>query len=143
MPYTRAVNLQDNDAFYGLNIPRTVIEKRNPEKTTIDPVTDLFRTDWPGVTTGPIVSQFLLSNFEIDSIDVEPKADPLFPGMDYMTSFQPWLDVQVMMHYMYCFRSVCLAPITTSVNRFSIYSLGPNHDACQPTLSQCSSFADA
>ncbi|CAN0542074.1 unnamed protein product, partial [Scytosiphon promiscuus] len=36
----------------------------------------------------------LLSNFEIDSIDVEPKADPLFPGMDYMTSFQPWLDVQ-------------------------------------------------
>lgn len=104
MPSTRAANLQDNDAFCGLNIPRTVVEKRNPARTIIDPVTDLFRTDWPGVTTGPIVSQFLLSNFEIDSIDVEPKANPLFPGMDYMTSFQPWLDVQVTIYSLNGFR---------------------------------------
>ena len=47
------------------------------------------------MTTGPLVSQFLLSDFEIDSIPVEPKAVPLTPGVDYMTSFQPWLDVQV------------------------------------------------
>lgn len=106
---SRAENLQDNDAFCGLNIPRTVVKGSDPEKTVIDPVTDLFRTDWPGVTTGPIVSQFILSNFEIDSIAVEPKAKPLFPEKDYMTSFQPWLDVQVRVHFssrlgLFCWR---------------------------------------
>eukprot|EP00904_Undaria_pinnatifida_P002852 jgi/Undpi1/12568/HiC_scaffold_6.g02237.m1 len=80
-----AENLQDLPDFKGLNIPRSKGGK-------IDPVTDLFRTDWPGVTTGPVVSQFMLSDFLIDSIVVTPKADPLFPGMDYMTAFQPWLD---------------------------------------------------
>jgi len=84
----RAENLEGLPAFEGLNIPRSKDGK-------IDTVTDLFRTTWPGVTTGPIVSQFLLSDFEIDSIVVEPKAVPLTKGMDYMTSFQPWLDVQV------------------------------------------------
>ena len=84
----RAENLQDLPAFEGLNIPRTKDGK-------IDTVTDLFRTTWPGVTTGPIVSQFLLSDFEIDSTVAEPKAVPLTKGMDYMTSFQSWLDVQV------------------------------------------------
>ena len=37
------------------------------------------------MTTGPVVSQFLLSDFEIDSIVVEPRAVPLTKGMDYMT----------------------------------------------------------
>ncbi|CAM9587810.1 unnamed protein product, partial [Laminaria digitata] len=82
-----AENLEGLPAFEGLNIPRSKDGK-------IDTVTDLFRTTWPGVTTGPVVSQFLLSDFEIDSIVVEPKAVPLTKGMDYMTSFQPWLDVQ-------------------------------------------------
>ncbi|CAM9233764.1 unnamed protein product, partial [Laminaria digitata] len=82
-----AENLQGNSAFKGLNIPRS-------KHGHIDPVTDLFRTDWPGVTTGPVVSQFLLSDFVIDSIPVEPKAIPLVAKMDYMTSFDDWLDVQ-------------------------------------------------
>ena len=71
--------------------------KRQPKswRGTINPATDLFRTDWPGVTTGPVVSQLLLSDFEVDSIVVEPKQVTLVPEMDYMTSFQPWLDVQV------------------------------------------------
>lgn len=80
--------MQGLPAFKGLNIPRSKGGK-------IDPVTDLFRTTWPGVTTGPVVSQFMLSDFLIDSINVTPKADPLTPFTDYMTSFQPWLDVQV------------------------------------------------
>eukprot|EP00904_Undaria_pinnatifida_P002849 jgi/Undpi1/12565/HiC_scaffold_6.g02234.m1 len=75
-------------SFKGLNIPRSKYGN------IIDPVTDLFRTDWPGVTTGPVVSQFLLSDFLIDSIRVEPKAAPLQPKKDYMTAFRPWLDVQ-------------------------------------------------
>eukprot|EP00904_Undaria_pinnatifida_P002851 jgi/Undpi1/12567/HiC_scaffold_6.g02236.m1 len=82
-----AENLGALPSFKGLNIPRS-------KNGNIDPVTDLFRTDWPGVTTGPVVSQFILSDFLIDSIRVEPKAEPLQPGMDYMTAFRPWLDVQ-------------------------------------------------
>lgn len=85
---TRTENLQALPDFTGLNIPRN-------EDGTIDPVTQLFRTDWPGVTTGPVVSQFMLSDFVIDSIVVPPKAVTLVPRMDYMTAFQPWLDVQV------------------------------------------------
>eukprot|EP00904_Undaria_pinnatifida_P000014 jgi/Undpi1/10012/HiC_scaffold_28.g12466.m1 len=81
------LNLQALPDFTGLNIPRQSDGK-------IDPVTDLFRTDWPGVTSGPVVSQLLLSDFVIDSIIVPPKAVTLVPRTDYMTAFQPWLDVQ-------------------------------------------------
>ena len=87
----RAENLQALPDFTGLNIPRQPDGK-------IDPVTDLFRTDWPGVTSGPVVSQLLLRDFANDSIVVPPKAVTLVPRMDYMTAFQPWLDVQVGIH---------------------------------------------
>ncbi|CAN0233495.1 unnamed protein product, partial [Ectocarpus fasciculatus] len=60
----------------------------------IDPVQDLFRTDWPGVTAGPVVSQLLLSDFVIDNIIVPPKQVTLVKEIDYMTTFQDWLDVQ-------------------------------------------------
>ena len=83
----RAANLDGMPGFTGLNIPRT--------DGKINPVTDLFRTDWPGVTADPIVFQLLLNDFIIDAIVVEPKQVTLVPQKDYMTSFQAWLDVQV------------------------------------------------
>lgn len=43
-------NLSRLPAFKGLAIPKG-------EDGIIDPVRDLFRTDWPGVTNGPVVSQ--------------------------------------------------------------------------------------
>eukprot|EP00904_Undaria_pinnatifida_P000009 jgi/Undpi1/10008/HiC_scaffold_28.g12462.m1 len=86
-PFGKTENLQALPDFTGLDIPRQSDGK-------IDPVTDLFRTDWPGVTSGPVVSQLLLSDFVIDSIIVPPKAVTLAPRTDYMTAFQPWLDVQ-------------------------------------------------
>lgn len=82
------VNLQGQPAFKGLNIPTR-------EDGTIDPVKDLFRTDYPGVTTGPVVSQLLLADFEIDAVVVEPRQVALLKDLDYMTSYQAWLDVQV------------------------------------------------
>eukprot|EP00904_Undaria_pinnatifida_P002847 jgi/Undpi1/12563/HiC_scaffold_6.g02232.m1 len=82
-----AANLDAMSGFTGLNIPRS-------DDGKIDTVTDLFRTDWPGVTAGPVVSQLLLNDFIIDAIVVEPKQVTLVPGKDYMTSFQAWLDVQ-------------------------------------------------
>ena len=47
------------------------------------------------LVTGPVVSQLLLNDFVIDTIKVSPKQSTLVPGMDYMTSVQDWLDVQV------------------------------------------------
>ena len=56
---------------------------------------DLFRTDWPGVSSGPMVSQFMLANFGIDGIVVEPKQNTLVPDVDFMTGVDTWLNVQV------------------------------------------------
>ena len=56
---------------------------------------DLFRTDWPGVSSGPLVSQFMLANFSIDGIVVEPKQNTLVPDVDFMTGVDTWLNVQV------------------------------------------------
>ena len=38
----------------------------------------------------------MLANYTLDGTVVEPKLKTLVPGVDYMTAFQPWLDVQVM-----------------------------------------------
>lgn len=81
-------NLQNLDAFKGLSISKD-------ENGSINPAQDLFRTDWPGVNSGPMVSQFLIQNFEMDGIVVEPKQNTLVPKLDYMTGVETWLDVQV------------------------------------------------
>ena len=48
----------------------------------------VFRADLPGVTTGPIVSQFLMRGFVYDGIFVEePKMLLPLPGEDFMTFF--------------------------------------------------------
>lgn len=49
----------------------------------------------PPPYSGPVVSQLLLSDFVIDTINVAPKQTTLKPGMDYMTTVKDWLDVQV------------------------------------------------
>ncbi|CAM9916219.1 unnamed protein product [Ascophyllum nodosum] len=82
-----AENLQKLDAFNGLSISRK-------DDSSIDPAQDLFRTDWPGVSAGPLVSQFFLSDFTIDGTVVTPKLKTLVPGMDYMTGVDTWLAVQ-------------------------------------------------
>eukprot|EP00752_Nemacystus_decipiens_P009696 g8660.t1 len=81
-----AADLASNPAYNGINIPKN-------EDGSIDPAQQLFRTDYPGVTNGPVVSQLLLSDFVIDTINVPPKQTTL-AKMDYMTSVQDWLDVQ-------------------------------------------------
>ena len=81
-------NLQNFDALNGLSISRDA-------NGDIDPAQDLFRTDWPGVSSGPLVSQFLMADFDIDGIVVEPKQKTLVPEVEYMTGVDTWLDVQV------------------------------------------------
>ncbi|CAN0418201.1 unnamed protein product, partial [Ascophyllum nodosum] len=82
-----AENIQNLDAFNGLSISRGA-------DGNIDPMQDLFRTDWPGVSSGPLVSQFMLANFSIDGIVVEPKQNTLVPDVDFMTGVDTWLNVQ-------------------------------------------------
>lgn len=61
---------------------------------TINPMTQLFRLDFPGVTDGPMVSQFLHETFEVDGIVVEPKITTIVPDSDTTTTFDEFLCVQ-------------------------------------------------
>jgi hypothetical protein len=54
----------------------------------------LFRTNYPGMLDGPMVSQFLLRNFTYDAIPVTPRLTTAQPGQDFMTTFSEWLNVQ-------------------------------------------------
>ena len=81
------------DAFNGLSISRD-------ENGNIDPAQDLFRTDWPGVSSGPMLSQFMLADFDIDGIVVPPKQKTLVPNVEFMTGVDTWLDVQVRLPFM-------------------------------------------
>ncbi len=54
----------------------------------------LFRVGYPGVLDGPMVSQFLIRNFNYDAIPVTPRLTTSQPGQDFMTEFAEWLNVQ-------------------------------------------------
>lgn len=54
----------------------------------------LFRSNYPGALDGPIVSQFLLRNFNYDLIPVTPRLMTALPGEDFMTTYPEWLNVR-------------------------------------------------
>ncbi len=53
---------------------------------------DLFRVAYPGVTDGPMVSQFLYAPFRYDGIPIDPKISTAAPGQDFLTTFPAWLN---------------------------------------------------
>jgi hypothetical protein len=55
---------------------------------------DLFRLDYPGVQTGPMVSQFILRPFSYDAIPIDPRISTPADRTDYVTYFPEWLSVQ-------------------------------------------------
>ncbi len=55
---------------------------------------DLFRLDYPGVRTGPLVSQFLLRAFAYDSIPIDPRISTPAAGQDFVTAYPEWLAIQ-------------------------------------------------
>ena len=66
---------------------------RDPGSGDVTPQ-ELFRVDFPGVTTGPIVSQFLMRGFNYDGIFVqEPKIQTVLPGAEqnFLTSKPEWI----------------------------------------------------
>jgi hypothetical protein len=67
--------------------------RRFPEFQALDAAT-LFRAEFPGVQTGPYLSQFLLQPYLLGSTPVEQRYRTTVPGVDYLTSYQTWLDIQ-------------------------------------------------
>ncbi len=54
----------------------------------------IFRGNTPGDLTGPWLSQFLTLDFNFGANFVSQKEKTLTAGLDYMTKYQDWLDVQ-------------------------------------------------
>jgi hypothetical protein len=54
----------------------------------------LFRDNYPGCTIGPYISQFLLQPVGFGSQRVDTRIQTVAPGVDYMSSFADWLNVQ-------------------------------------------------
>ncbi len=55
---------------------------------------NLFRADFPGVQTGPYLSQFLLQPFGLGTSSVEQLYQTSLIGADHLTSYDTWLEIQ-------------------------------------------------
>jgi hypothetical protein len=55
---------------------------------------NLFRGDFPGVQIGPYISQFLLQPYLLGTTPVEQRYRTPLPGIDHLTAYQDWLEVQ-------------------------------------------------
>ena len=54
----------------------------------------LFRDTYPGCTIGPYISQFLLQPCNFGSMRIDTQMMTVAAGVDYMTDFTSWLNVQ-------------------------------------------------
>lgn len=54
----------------------------------------LFRDTYPGCTTGPYISQFLLQPAGFGAQTVDQRIRTNAAGVDYITAFEDWLDLQ-------------------------------------------------
>ncbi|NDJ17842.1 vanadium-dependent haloperoxidase [Myxacorys almedinensis] len=54
----------------------------------------LFRGDTPGDVVGPYLSQFLLKDIGYGSLTISQRQKTVLPGIDYLTDYNSWLDVQ-------------------------------------------------
>ena len=66
---------------------------RGPKEGGVVTAQTLFRDDFPGCTTGPYISQFLLQPAPFGSQVVDQRVLTTTPA-DFMTDFSSWLDVQ-------------------------------------------------
>src|SRR5262245_61160550 len=55
---------------------------------------NLFRTEFPGIETGPFISQFLLQPFNFGTTPVEQRYRTSIKAIDHMITYQDWLDIQ-------------------------------------------------
>ncbi len=71
-----------------------VSDFRGPKQGGLVTPQTLFRDNLPGATLGPYCSQFLLKPTPFGAELVERKMRTLRPGIEYMTNFSDWLDIQ-------------------------------------------------
>lgn len=67
---------------------------RGPKQGGIVTTQTLFRDNYPGCTTGPYISQFLLLPAGFGAQRVDQRIQTNAPNIDFMTNFADWLDVQ-------------------------------------------------
>jgi hypothetical protein len=67
---------------------------RGPRQGGFVTAQTLFRDNLPGTTVGPYISQFLLKPAPFGTEHVERKMRTLRPGIEYLTRFSDWLDIQ-------------------------------------------------
>ncbi len=98
MAHARDVNFAD----YGTNpiITRAAQELsalsdfRGPKENGRVTANTIFRGTTPGDLVGPWLSQFLIQDFSFGAVPFSQKMKTVFPGVNYMTQFSDWLDVQ-------------------------------------------------
>ncbi len=66
---------------------------RGPKQGSLVTPQTLFRDSYPGCTTGPYISQFLLKDCPFGAQRVDQRIHTTTP-VDFMTDFTSWLDVQ-------------------------------------------------
>ncbi len=66
---------------------------RGPKQGSLVTPQTLFRDNYPGCTTGPYISQFLLKDCPFGAQRVDQRIHTTTP-VDFMTDFTSWLDVQ-------------------------------------------------
>ncbi len=67
---------------------------RGPKQGGVVTPQTLFRDALPGALAGPYISQFMLKSTPFGVELVERKMMTLRPGIDYLTSFSEWLEIQ-------------------------------------------------
>lgn len=67
---------------------------RGPKQGSAVTTRTLFRDTYPGCTVGPYISQFLLQPCNFGSMRIDTKMMTVAAGVDYMTDFTSWLNVQ-------------------------------------------------
>lgn len=67
---------------------------RGPKENGQVTAQTLFRDDFPGCTTGPYVSQFLLRQTAFGAQRVDQRINARANQIDYLTQYQAWLDNQ-------------------------------------------------
>lgn len=72
----------------------TLSDFRGPKENGRVTPNTIFRNSTPGDLAGPWLSQFLTLDFSFGANYVSQKEKTLAAGLDYMTTFQDWLDVQ-------------------------------------------------
>lgn len=89
-----AVNDFEKDLSSGSKLRQSLLANDAVAANQPISTTSLFRGNFVGEQAGPYVSQFLLHDCFIGAQQIEQKMRTVLPGIDYMTSYDKWLDVQ-------------------------------------------------